>query len=223
MANTPHRLIKKSEIAILLIAIAALIALAYMPSLRQSAQSSVEVKFTDASAHGLAIVPASCPSNPHSYGECGSTCSPSVFCQGSNIRTVSASCSVTVTPCPTGWSCSGGACVEPAPPSVVAFTATNPDGTTFQATGHLLAKPSLVRSGSTVQVYWNATSVSSCAVSSDGGDQWAAVSSGTAGQTSRPITHRTTFTLDCTPLIGSSAAHMQESAVVNIAPTFQEQ
>jgi hypothetical protein len=31
---------------------------------------SSEVRFADASASGLAIVPASCPSNPHTSGEC---------------------------------------------------------------------------------------------------------------------------------------------------------
>jgi hypothetical protein len=32
--------------------------------------SSVEVNFSDTSASGLSIMPASCPSNPHSQGEC---------------------------------------------------------------------------------------------------------------------------------------------------------
>lgn len=32
--------------------------------------ASAEVQFTDLSAHGLAIVPASCPSDPHYAGEC---------------------------------------------------------------------------------------------------------------------------------------------------------
>ena len=38
---------------------------------------SPEVKFTDASASGLSIVPASCPSTPHFVGDCGSiSCTP---------------------------------------------------------------------------------------------------------------------------------------------------
>src|SRR3989344_7313067 len=36
--------------------------------------SSAEVKFTDASAGGLAIMPASCPSDPHWEGECNPAC-----------------------------------------------------------------------------------------------------------------------------------------------------
>lgn len=49
--------------------------------------ASAEVQFTDSSASGLAIVPASCPSNPHFAGDCSApppppppygTCSGSV-------------------------------------------------------------------------------------------------------------------------------------------------
>ncbi len=38
--------------------------------------TSVEAKFTDASTGGLAIVPASCPSDPHYAGECSGTPCP---------------------------------------------------------------------------------------------------------------------------------------------------
>ena len=49
--------------------------------------SSAEVKFTDASAGGLAIMPASCPSDPHWEGECNPECiitaTPSSYNAGS--------------------------------------------------------------------------------------------------------------------------------------------
>jgi len=42
-------------------------------SVSRSPFTSAEVKFTDPSVHGLAIVPASCPSDPHYQGECNTT------------------------------------------------------------------------------------------------------------------------------------------------------
>src|SRR3989344_8966983 len=49
--------------------------------------SSAEVKFTDASAGGLSIMPASCPSDPHWEGECNPECiittTPSSYNAGS--------------------------------------------------------------------------------------------------------------------------------------------
>jgi hypothetical protein len=39
----------------------------------ESVIASSEARFTDASAHGLMIVPASCPSNPDYAGQCSCT------------------------------------------------------------------------------------------------------------------------------------------------------
>ena len=63
VASTGIRTIVRQLAAVaVLVACALLIAGAFSHSPKPF--SSVEVKFTDASAHGLAIVPASCPSNP---------------------------------------------------------------------------------------------------------------------------------------------------------------
>src|SRR5262249_11887345 len=43
---------------------------AAVADIHQKAFKSVEVQFTDTSHSGLAIVPASCPSNPHFAGDC---------------------------------------------------------------------------------------------------------------------------------------------------------
>lgn len=208
---------------------------------------SVEVKYADRSEHGLAIVPASCPSTPDYPGQCGSyaqssytngysqgsyysqasyakTCTPSVVCStGTSVRIVSASCSVRTVACPDGWSCSSGACIPPPDPSFVTFTGSAPNGGgSFTATGHLQARPTLVRSGSPTYLYWSVENVSSCTVSDGNGNTWSGSSSPAAGQASMPLAGRTTFTLDCTPLRGSSAT-VHESVVVNVAPSFQEQ
>jgi hypothetical protein len=75
--DTKHSfvLVKKRElIALVVLGIIALAALALSQS--RSAFISPEVKFTDASKSGLAIVPASCPSNPHFAGDCTTNPAP---------------------------------------------------------------------------------------------------------------------------------------------------
>lgn len=56
----------------LVLAFATVSALLYVASVTVGPAPFVssEVRFADASASGLAIVPASCPSNPHTAGEC---------------------------------------------------------------------------------------------------------------------------------------------------------
>src|SRR3989344_6972461 len=62
------RIHKEWVFAVVLVALAFAL-LAALPDARQPFASS-EVQFTDSSAQGLAIVPASCPSSPHYSGEC---------------------------------------------------------------------------------------------------------------------------------------------------------
>lgn len=57
----------RTLVALLILALVSLAALSFT---QRSAFVSSEYKFTDASANGLAIVPASCPSSPHYSGEC---------------------------------------------------------------------------------------------------------------------------------------------------------
>ncbi|HUO50670.1 MAG TPA: hypothetical protein VMU25_03880 [Candidatus Paceibacterota bacterium] len=62
--HTRHPKLRKRTIVSGLCAVVAVLALSAIFAFQHTPTSSVEVKFTDASAHGLAIVPASCPSSP---------------------------------------------------------------------------------------------------------------------------------------------------------------
>ncbi len=79
--------------------------------------------------------------------------------------------------------------------------------------------PSLVKNGNTTQVHWSAQNVQSCTVTAPNGDTWNGISSPLGGQTSRPITAETTYTLSCLALDSST---ITKSATVRILPTFQE-
>lgn len=220
-------IITRGEVFILVLAFAALAILSALSHSRGTF-SSVEVKFTDASAHGLAIVPASCPSNPHSSGQCGSSCTPSATCINSTtIKSVSSSCVVQTIACPTYWTCSAGGCVPPAGPSVKSFAARLPTGEVFTSTGHLEAHPTLVRSGNTTNLYWNVENVASCTVTSPNGDNFTCsgttCSSGANGQTTTAIPRETTYTLSCTALPGATPTSLGETVKVTVVPTYQEQ
>lgn len=213
--------------------------------------ASAEVQFTDASTHGMQIVPASCPSSPHYTGDCsngtpGGTPGGGGGGGGGGVvscplgYTVSGGACVFVT-CPAGYRLAGGVCsqftcpagytvvrdslgdncVPPASINFVSFAATNPNGP-FTASGHLQVVPILVRSGNSVQVYWSVANASTCTVTGNNGDSWSMNSSGAAGQTSRPVTTQTTFTLSCTSLLGATPPSIHESQVVNIIPVFNE-
>ncbi|HTR18622.1 MAG TPA: hypothetical protein VMH91_01415 [Candidatus Paceibacterota bacterium] len=115
---------------------------------------SPEVKFTDASGGGLAIVPASCPSDPQYLGDCTTSCDngldiaqyPSCSCPAGQTQSGSTcvcpsgqvwngtQCvSQTVGPsctCPSGYTLNGSTCA--ANPGSQSFTTpTPPGGTTF--------------------------------------------------------------------------------------------
>lgn len=181
---------------------------------------SSEVRFSDASSRsGLPIVPASCPSNPHTAGECD--CTPSYYCSGNDRRYIDATCVDTfVETCPYG--CSGGVCLPQDPIEFISFEGTFPSGGGFDASGHLQAAPALVRYEETTQLYWNVDNATSCTVSGDNGDSWAGVSSGTSGATTSSILKQTTYTLYCEALPDATPATITETAVVNIIPIFEE-
>jgi hypothetical protein len=97
--------------------------------------------------------------------------------------------------------------------------------------GHLQVNPVLIRSGSTVSVYWNVSNAASCSITGTNGDGtgvnstgiWDTLSSGVSGETSSPIEQRTIYTLTCTGLSGASPASASESQTVNVVPVFQEE
>ena len=74
--------------------------------------SSVEVKFADASASGLSIVPASCPSDPHYAGGCDPNPPPPPLGGVCTLRassySITAGTSITLTWQATSWYVGGG-------------------------------------------------------------------------------------------------------------------
>lgn len=249
MTHEHRPIVKKHEALILLISILVLGFLSYGAHAARPL-GSVEVKFADRSTHGLAIIPASCPSDPHYPGECSGggyaqgsyggggyaqgsytsnpSCTPSASClNGSTLQTISASCVVQTTACPTDWSCAAGACIPPAGPSVVSFAARLPTGQSFTSSGHLEAHPTLVRAGNSTNLYWNVTNVASCTVSSPNGDNFTCsgktCSSGANGQVTKPLPQQTTYTLACTALSGATPSSLGETVKVTVVPTYQEQ
>ncbi len=193
----PRGIVTRLELVLLAAAILALAVLSvwYTASGKQQPFASAEVQFTDASAHGLSIVPASCPSSPSYPGECGPVATPITF--GDFTATLPAS--------------SGGS------------GSSDSGGTTFAASGHLEAQPTLLRAGNTTQLYWNVEDAKDCTVTGSNGDTWTADSSGVSGQVSGKIALQTVYTLTCRGLNGSATPVINESVTVDTVPTFQEQ
>ena len=152
-----------------------------------------------------------------------SSCASAYFClngtryQG-DPNIAPPACPRTEQACPANQTCSEGACLAPASPTV---------------TGHLRAVPSLLRSGETARLYWSLENVSSCSVTGTNEDGtgnrnnrtgvWNGGSSGTAGKESSPIISQTIYTLTCMPLPGAlSNAPVIELQTVNIIPIFEE-
>ncbi len=98
----------------------------------------------------------------------------------------------------------------------------NPDPGTPQPPAidlSLRAIPSLVRNGDTTKINWSATGVTSCTVTAPNGDSWSGLESPVGGETSRPITAQTVYTLRCQ----SSQGVQTKTATVNVLPTWREQ
>ena len=90
------------------------------------------------------------------------------------------------------------------------------------ATGRLQVRPTLVRAGDDAQIYWNVTNVTGCTVTGTNGSSWSGASSGASGQNTGTILTRTTFTLHCTALPTGNPPTIDESVIVNVAPSFNE-
>jgi len=76
----------------------------------------------------------------------------------------------------------------------------------------------MIRKGEAAQVIWSTANTSSCTVSANNptGDSWTGLAD---TKTSSPIVQRTTYTLSCIGLDGST---LTKSATVSILPVFQE-
>lgn len=157
---------------------------------------------------------------------------------GGNIVTTASACQITQTQTLTITQRSGGSTVRRSTANVTVNTGSTTQSTReagsldeimnedTTAGGDLVAgdaqvditaQPSLLRSGNTSTITWNAAGVRSCTVTSTGGDSW----TGTSGsQTSKPITQKTTFTATCS--LGEDAGDISGTVDVNIVPSFQE-
>ncbi|MFA7309663.1 MAG: glycine-rich domain-containing protein, partial [Candidatus Paceibacterota bacterium] len=157
------------------------------------------------------------------------TCQSLNVCDATGQRVINLCDGSTVKDCTAqGLMCVAGACTLPSI-TFEAFGATR--GTqAFTATGHLQASPFLVRPGETSNIYWNVTNAASCTVTGTNGDGstgsttgiWNTLFSGTSGKVSSGITSRTIYTLHCLSLQGATPAFVNETATVNLLPSFQE-
>ena len=129
-------------------------------------------------------------------------CRPIFSCVGNAVHN---SCTGADTPCRSGYTCSAGACLPPAPPPSPVAT--------------IRVSPALVRSGATTQVTWSSSHVSSCRVfenNSHINDAWTGAAD---TKTSSPITQQTTYTLSCT---GTDGSTLTQSATVRIVGIWKE-
>ena len=232
----------------LIILVGALVVLAFLgvPQSR-SAFTSVEVQYDDRSVQGMQIVPASCPSSPHSSGEC-SGCSVGYFCSGSDRYYRNASCTASfIERCQHG--CANGLCLDFVPTSDTgsctpqyfcfgadlyyrssqcadSFIQTCFYGCTAGScniapagTLNIQVSPALVRTGNPTTVSWTSSGMVSCTVAEDN-PGINDVWSGTSGtQQSGIITQRTTYTLTCRDE-GNDV--YTDTATLNILFVFEE-
>lgn len=147
-------------------------------------------------------------------------CTPRLYCNGNDLYSINSSC-VSAFRQRCSWQCSTNGCVPPPSPGFEEFDATY-RGSLFRATGHLQVRPTLVRQGDPVQVYWKAKNVSGCSITGTNADSWTDLFSGAAGKTSGPIPSQTQFTLNCLALPGAIPSEISEHATVNVIPAFKE-
>jgi hypothetical protein len=142
------------------------------------------------------------------------TCTESWSCSGETIVQTNPNCSTTnLTTCGANDSfCQNGSnqCLYP-------VISPNPSGS---YTGQLQLIPSLVSPNESTQVHWNVSNAQYCTVTGTNGDSWTGLSSPTGGETSKPITTQTTYTLSCTAY--GNNPPVKESETVNITPAYRE-
>lgn len=138
-------------------------------------------------------------------------CIPSYYCSGNRVMN---SCTGGVSQtCSNPYICSVGACVVLAP----AFSPNVANATT----GHLEAKPLLVRKGASTLLYWRVDNVTSCTVTGNG-DSWTSAYAGASGKTTRPINSQTIYTLTCNAYTGANPSTVTEQVTVNVVPAYKE-
>lgn len=161
---------------------------------------------------------------------CNESCTPQNVCNAAGTSIVNSCTGATVKNCTSaGQICSAAVCVPP-PVTFVPFPAIDPNSNPFTASGHLEARPAVVRVGETTNLYWNVVNVASCTVTGSNGDgtsasatgPWTTLASGAPGKVSTGIMNQTIYTLFCRALSGAAPATIQESVIVNVVPSFEE-
>lgn len=154
-----------------------------------------------------------------------------------------------ITSCPSGYILQNGQCVRTGScpnglniaqyPSCLCTSPQVPYGSVcatppLTITKDLTVSPSLVAPGSLTHVYWGVQNAASCSVTGTNGDGtatitttiptgiWNTLSSLSSGNISSPIVGQTIYTLFCYALSGGIPPSIQQSATVNIVPTFIE-
>ncbi len=156
-----------------------------------------------------------------STNACFTTCQSRALCNADNTKVVNSCSGAVIDDCVVqNRVCSAGVCV---PPSITFLSFdTSAPAPRFTASGHLQARPTLLRSGDSSRLFWNARHATSCAVSGTNGDHWDTTFSGAAGVVTSSITSRTTYTLVCNALPGATPTTVRESVHVDIVPYFRE-
>jgi len=160
--------------------------------------------------------------NPACIQTTDTSCAPALLCNGAdgNLYQRYSDCSISATPAQPlcQYGCTGDTCNPTPVPKIVTFSLA----------------PSLVVSGKTTVISWNVVNVANCTVTGSNipPDLWSQPTGATtwAGSgTSASITRQTVFTLHCSIIPGavnpdgSPAVWTDQSATVNIVPTFHEQ
>ncbi|MBP9757008.1 MAG: hypothetical protein KBD06_00250 [Candidatus Pacebacteria bacterium] len=163
----------------------------------------------------------------YQYASC--SCAPTYSCSGNNVQYSNAACSTsTVATCTAPSYCSAGksTCQYDAMTftsfSATSTTGTSGNGSVFMASGHLQARPGLVRSRDSSRLYWNVRNAQSCTVTGTNGDVWTQTSSPSWGYATSPITEVTHFTLNCVAFPSVTPSTLRESASVLLAPDYNE-
>ncbi len=149
------------------------------------------------------------------------SCTPGYTCSGDTIQYQNAACAISnISTCSSPGYCSPGSSICLYPPMTPTPIVTT-DGATLS--GHLVARPSLVRSGTSTKLYWNIENAQVCVVRRL--DTNAVVSTQTSSGSSgvaATITAKTDFRLYCEAYPNTSPANLTDIVTARVVPSWLE-
>jgi hypothetical protein len=153
-------------------------------------------------------------SGTYQYASCSIACTPATTysCSGNNVveTSTSSACAVTsIDPY--------AACIAPSFCSPGSATCLNPSPM-FNA--HFRARPTLVKKGEKVRLYWDVANVLSCTVTGNG-ETRSGLTAGPSGTTTASINSQAIYVLTCLRLPNGSSS-VSETQTVNIIPEAKE-